>query len=1047
MHRTRRRQGRGALHLRLLMYTYDMDGVVMHIRHMGDIFAVICYLNLPRGDASRLKRQYSYLKKHVYLPNCSPEGLTALKNCLGQKIADVAGGYVLTLCAVPSSLTEPDFRLQNPSLYGRLAAELLREVTEEFGRLLNDLPQMDMSRPTVQKQGTTNLGSFRVLRVDQPFILSLLDQAVEKANSCCFLKVIATLGQFGQRDPDILQVNDLVAPSSVVSISVHLAVKVLAVREDTHLLFSRYGLLSLVGARGSLFSTQGMHETCNFQSNLNTLIMDIGHTLKSVLSKTGRVTFLQLYADAPHIHYSQPFKHAVSGVLVTCGLSHPNFKTTLTSRAHTYLRHIRDLSRRLVCQVGCRIEQVARFEGHDLPLDFNPRDFFDLSALQKLFLDYPLLVPFQDREDSQGLLSTLRGVVNHLAGILGQFLRDSEGVGRYDPSWTSFQAELALEELFFEHALSVLDNTLSASLGTSTVNERSASHEGGFIGLAPHNSASLEESPPPVHHWTKDSLQKTRIERLWALCQCVEAGPAVLGAALIRVLLGDLYKRNDQLPWTSFKSDTSPGRLTGAIDVKKLAEDLATKDSFPVPHTFSRARALTLQVFSEIERRSLCFSKHLEVYREHGMPWMATALQRLPKQLMGGLLINTLTFICCVALIQNGAYIDFVHLKDLLQQMSLGGMSQARLQQLLIQGKFTLDKVRNVRIWSLHPTIPYRLEKRATPMPSLRPPPSEVTECVQPLEDVQAVDDQDGITPAVVSAAMCLPANFRQKWSTDEESCVSKQSQVALATFRAMCWTSSGIAILQFATFRLYLSLPQAETHRSGKYLTLIFLFRWSGKYLTLIFLFRWSGKYLTLIFLFRWSGKYLTLIFLFRWSGKYLTLIFLFRWSGKYLTLIFLFRWSGKYLTLIFLFRWSGKYLTLIFLFRWSGKYLTLIFLFRWSGKYLTLIFLFRWSGKYLTLIFLFRWSGKYLTLIFLFRWSGKYLTLIFLFRWSGKYLTLIFLFRWSGKYLTLIFLFRWSGKYLTLIFLFRWSGKYLTLIFLFRWSGKYLTLIFLFR
>ncbi|KAL7398638.1 hypothetical protein ABVT39_012827, partial [Epinephelus coioides] len=87
---------------------------------------------------------------------------------------------------------------------------------------------------------------------------------------------------------------------------------------------------------------------------------------------------------------------------------------------------------------------------------------------------------------------------------------------------------------------------------------------------------------------------------------------------------------------------------------------------------------------------------------------MATALQRLPKQLKGGLLINTLAFISCIALIKNGAYIDFVHLKDLLQQMTLGGVSQARLQQLLIQGKFTLDKVRNVRIWSLHPIVPYR---------------------------------------------------------------------------------------------------------------------------------------------------------------------------------------------------------------------------------------------------------------------------------------------------------------------------------------------------
>ncbi|MEW9922568.1 hypothetical protein AB2B41_23495, partial [Marimonas sp. MJW-29] len=68
---------------------------------MRGIVADVGYLNLPRMDPGSLKRQYSYLKKHVSLPRCSPEGLAALKNCLGQRIANVAGGYVLTLCAVP----------------------------------------------------------------------------------------------------------------------------------------------------------------------------------------------------------------------------------------------------------------------------------------------------------------------------------------------------------------------------------------------------------------------------------------------------------------------------------------------------------------------------------------------------------------------------------------------------------------------------------------------------------------------------------------------------------------------------------------------------------------------------------------------------------------------------------------------------------------------------------------------------------------------------------------------------------------------------------
>lgn len=87
--------------------------------------------------------------------------------------------------------------------------------------------------------------------MDQTFILCLLDQAVEETNRCSVLQVIATLRPFDQRDPDILQLGDLVVPGSVESASVHLASKVQAVREDTHHLLSRYGMLLLTGAISS----------------------------------------------------------------------------------------------------------------------------------------------------------------------------------------------------------------------------------------------------------------------------------------------------------------------------------------------------------------------------------------------------------------------------------------------------------------------------------------------------------------------------------------------------------------------------------------------------------------------------------------------------------------------------------------------------------------------------------------------------------------------------------------------------------------------------
>lgn len=820
-----------------LNYKFDLDGIMIQMKQMLGILANIFYINFPHSDYVHLTQQYNYLKKHVPLSKCTAKGLRALKNSVGHKLGHVEGGYILTLCAVPTSLQRPDARLEDPNLYGQLAAELLKSVTVEFQKLLNSLPLEEMCRPTIQKQGATNMGSFRVLRQDQMFILKLLDEAVERVNSCTFLKVVATLGQFGQRDGDGVDLTDVVNPDCVDSVSYHLAVKITAAEKDTHLFFSRFGLQDITGVRGSLFSTLGMHEACNFQSNLDTLSMDLSQDITNTLSPSGLITFVQLYADTPHFHYRQPFKHPVSGALVTCRLSHPNHQPAVISRATKYITHMQDLNHRLVCQVGCRIEQVVRFESGEIPVDVKAGKYFNMDALTTLLSCHALLIPFADLKDGLGLLSTVRSVVDYLIGTLRESFRCSEGVGRYDPTWRAFQAELALEELFFGHPLSALDNVWSASLGTCSLRERSNTHQRGFLGLAPHNSASLEESPPPLHHWTRDALQTKRIERIWAFCQCLDAGPPVIGAALLKVLLGDLYKRNEQLPWAALKSDQPPGRLVGALDMKTLSRELATKNSFPAPNTFKRARELvedrgqdvancleqgfvaeaityfpsfkfvdtrgtrrinwnfkdwvyvqqdgcvsqlsvvasnTLKVLTEIERRSLCFSRNLELYRAHGMPWMAKSLERLPQAMAGtSTHLNTLTFISCLAIIQNGGFVDFVNLKQLLNDMSLGGVSQKNLQDYQILGRFINPKVKNVTTWNLHPTIPYRIQQTRYPIPSLQPTAQAVEDIAQPDDDVQAVEDQDDARPVVTSPAMCLPANHKRHWTKPEDLCIN----------------------------------------------------------------------------------------------------------------------------------------------------------------------------------------------------------------------------------------------------------------------------------
>lgn len=392
----------------------------------------------------------------------------------------------------------------------------------------------------------------------------------------------------------------------------------------------------------------------------------------------------------------------------------------------------------------------------------------------------------------------------------------------YSSCWKAFQYEVAIEELFYGHPLSPLDNQLSVSLGTNTVSPKSLTHNRGFIGLAPHTADSAGEVPPPLDHWTKNELQRTRLERLFPLCQTLEAVPAHCGVALLRVLLGDIYRSNTDLPYAALKGEGPPGRLCRSQKLEVLCEDVATKKSFPAPHTFRRARELLtskgrdvkevlvqgflseklsffpnikfrdvrgghklfwdcksfivlesegqphqlsrvasaiLQVCTEVERRSLCYSRNMEKYREHGMPWMGKVLERLPPRMCGQLHINVLKFVSSISMIMNGDYVDFQDLRTLLDDIS-PHVNQALLQKGHVLSNFSLPKVFNMTIWKLHEDIKHKVEAP----PKVKFVAKQQTEVrdEQPFEDVQEVPHQDGVKPLEMSKAMTYAAS--DKW-------------------------------------------------------------------------------------------------------------------------------------------------------------------------------------------------------------------------------------------------------------------------------------------
>lgn len=193
----------------------------------------------------------------------------------------------------------------------------------------------------------------------------------------------------------------------------------------------------------------------------------------------------------------------------------------------------------------------------------DPEDYFDLDNLNILFQQRALLIPFADVGET-GLPKIIQDVLSHLLRILERVYRESQGIAPYDATWKAYQAELALEEIIFGRPLSPLDYQLSVSLGTSTVGDNSLSYHRGFIGLAPHNAASAGERLPPLHNWSRSELQIQRIERLFPLCQTLEAAPTIIGPALVTVLLQDIYRINIDIPFAALKSDHPPGKLIGA---------------------------------------------------------------------------------------------------------------------------------------------------------------------------------------------------------------------------------------------------------------------------------------------------------------------------------------------------------------------------------------------------------------------------------------------------------------------------------------------------
>ncbi|KAK5613063.1 hypothetical protein CRENBAI_002276 [Crenichthys baileyi] len=236
------------------------------------------------------------------------------------------------------------------------------------------------------------------------------------------------------------------------------------------------------------------------------------------------------------------------------------------------------------------------------------------------------------------------------------------------------------------------------------------------MALGQHNAAAVEEGPPPLRHWTRDSLQEDRIARVFPLTSGLEAEPAIVGAELVMVLVKD-QKRNDLTPLADLKGETCSKTLKCHVTLGQLVENLEKQQSFPKSFTFARARLLIeeggkdvatcletgfkylrIRFFPDLKYRDVSghkratwnFTHFLEVHQKGEEPSVeAQAMSlvedlcmeierrglcyaqslELPKRMGKARRFLMLVFVSCVGMLMNNDFIAFDKLKNLIIDM------------------------------------------------------------------------------------------------------------------------------------------------------------------------------------------------------------------------------------------------------------------------------------------------------------------------------------------------------------------------------------------
>lgn len=196
----------------------------------------------------------------------------------------------------------------------------------------------------------------------------------------------------------------------------------------------------------------------------------------------------------------------------------------------------------------------------------------------------------------------------------------------------------------------------------------------------------------------------------------------------------------------------------------------------------AKAARIEERVLAEMERRDLLYSKKLEHYQQHGLPWIELCMRRMAvsnPRFTDEESLNVITFLSCIACQENNDFVDFKHLDELIKDLPV---NIKRLQELLLLSKFTLRKNTPFLLWKLHETMPTRLPPRGAAVP---PPKRQLEQEDEPQEVVEEEEDPQKVNEEEVEeqggegaqvergGTRFYPGNKKVRWKPEEMNLVN----------------------------------------------------------------------------------------------------------------------------------------------------------------------------------------------------------------------------------------------------------------------------------